>query len=80
MMDADVGLIVLPPIPTKNLTAADVDDLAKRTREAMLEELVRITERARGEGVKMGAVTGTSTGASVEHGRKRVEGKVRQEL
>jgi len=30
---------VLEPIPTKDLTAADVDDLARETREKMLKVL-----------------------------------------
>ena len=77
--------VVLPPIPTTGLTAADVDDLAQKTRQAMLEELVRITRKARGEGMAMsasidGQAAGMSTGASVEQGRKRVEGGIRQEL
>ena len=39
---------VLDPIPTTGLTAADVDDLTRRTRELMLKELVTLTEKARG--------------------------------
>lgn len=38
-----VDVSVLPPIPTKGLTAADVDALVKKTRDAMLEELIRLS-------------------------------------
>ncbi len=48
-------LSVLPPIPTEKLTAADVDDLVKTTRERMLEELIKLTELARGQGIAMSA-------------------------
>jgi lysophosphatidate acyltransferase len=34
---------VLPPIPTTSLTAADVDKLTQRTREAMMDELMRLS-------------------------------------
>jgi lysophosphatidate acyltransferase len=40
---------VLKPIETKSLTAADVEDLARDTRELMLKELVSLTSKARGE-------------------------------
>ncbi|CAE6396935.1 unnamed protein product [Rhizoctonia solani] len=36
---------VLPPIPTKDLTAADVTELAERTRESMLQTLKDISVR-----------------------------------
>lgn len=35
--------IVLPPFPTDGLTAADVDGLLERVREAMLAELIRLS-------------------------------------
>lgn len=38
---------VLDPIPTTGLTAADVDELTRSTRELMLEELVTLTQEAR---------------------------------
>ncbi|KAK0646646.1 hypothetical protein B0T16DRAFT_330233 [Cercophora newfieldiana] len=40
---------VLDPISTKGLTAADVDDLTRSTRELMLKELISLTEEARGK-------------------------------
>ncbi|KAL2123987.1 hypothetical protein VTJ04DRAFT_352 [Mycothermus thermophilus] len=42
---------VLDPIPTTGLTAADVDDLTRTTRELMLKELITLTEKARGKPV-----------------------------
>ena len=39
---------VMDPIPTKGLTTADVDELTRTTREAMLRELVTLTAKARG--------------------------------
>lgn len=45
MRGCAVGLIrciVLPPIPTKGLTTADVDGLCLRTRDAMQAELIRL--------------------------------------
>nr|KMM65694.1 AtaAp [Coccidioides posadasii RMSCC 3488] len=38
----DIKIKVLPPISTKSLTAADVDDLAVKTRESMLETLMEM--------------------------------------
>ncbi|KAK8049921.1 hypothetical protein PG994_011651 [Apiospora phragmitis] len=37
---------VLDPIPTSGLTAADVDELTRSTREVMLEELVALSSKA----------------------------------
>ena len=54
---------VLPPVDTKGLTFADVDDLCARTRDAMLKALVEIS--ARGEGAN-GAVEGKTSGADVK--------------
>jgi len=48
---------VLKPIETKNLTAADVEDLTRNTRELMLKELVGLTAKARGRPVAMPADT-----------------------
>ncbi len=42
---------VLDPIPTTGLTAADVDELTRTTREVMLKELITLTEKARGQKV-----------------------------
>ncbi|KAF2743368.1 acyltransferase-domain-containing protein [Sporormia fimetaria CBS 119925] len=38
-----VDISVLPPIPTTGMTRADADKLTTRTRDAMLEELVRLS-------------------------------------
>ena len=38
-----VDVSALPAIPTKGMTAADVDDLMKKTRDSMLEELIRLS-------------------------------------
>ncbi|KAL7792502.1 hypothetical protein V8C37DRAFT_380532 [Trichoderma ceciliae] len=46
---------VLAPIPTANLTSADVDELTRSTRELMLKELVNLTERARGQPIAVPA-------------------------
>jgi lysophosphatidate acyltransferase len=37
------GIAVLPPIPTTGLTAADADKLTQRTRDAMMNELMRLS-------------------------------------
>ncbi|KAG5991606.1 hypothetical protein E4U52_003475 [Claviceps spartinae] len=39
---------VLEPIPTKGLTAADVDELTRTTRDLMLRELLALTSKAHG--------------------------------
>ncbi|KAE8454269.1 hypothetical protein EG329_005194 [Mollisiaceae sp. DMI_Dod_QoI] len=46
---------ILKPIETKNLTAADVEDLTRDTRELMLKELVNLTSRSRGRPMAMPA-------------------------
>ena len=38
-----VDVTVLPPIQTKGLGAEHVDDLVKRTRDAMMDELIRLS-------------------------------------
>lgn len=49
-----VDVSVLPPISTKGMTPADVDALVKRTRDAMLEELVRLSHvSGQGEGAPL---------------------------
>lgn len=63
--------LVLDPIPTKNLTAADVDELARNTREVMLKELVALTEKAQGRRIAMPVPadensSAKSTGVSVQ--------------
>lgn len=42
--DTDTVYLVLPPISTKNLTPADVDDLTRSTRERMLAAIVSLSE------------------------------------
>jgi hypothetical protein len=42
-------VLVLPPIPTENLDASDVDQLTKYTRDLMLKALVKLTESPRGQ-------------------------------
>lgn len=45
---ADVST-VLPPIPTENLDASDVDELTRFTRERMLSTLTKLTESKHGQ-------------------------------
>lgn len=64
-------LIVLKPIETKGLTAADVDSLTQTVRESMLEELMALTAKARGEPIVMpaqnqGAGVVKATGVKVQ--------------
>ncbi|KAI0976282.1 hypothetical protein F4678DRAFT_219692 [Xylaria arbuscula] len=40
---------VLDPIPTSGLTAEDVDELTRSTRELMLQEIMALTQRARNQ-------------------------------
>ncbi|KAI9670046.1 MAG: 1-acylglycerol-3-phosphate O-acyltransferase [Caeruleum heppii] len=76
---------VLPPIDTKDLTPADVEDLTRDTRDLMLSELVRVTERARQAGVSLPADEAKAVdqkhaivnGASP---RQRRDGKVKQAI
>ncbi|KAI5465452.1 hypothetical protein BGZ63DRAFT_343506, partial [Mariannaea sp. PMI_226] len=57
---------VLDPIPTKNLTADDVNDLASSTRELMLEKLVELTSKAQNRPIAMpvAAANANSSGKS----------------
>ncbi|KAM0456197.1 hypothetical protein ACHAPV_007445 [Trichoderma viride] len=55
---------VLAPIPTTNLTPADVDELTRETRELMLSELISLTEKARGQPIAVPATNGSSKGKS----------------
>lgn len=48
-----IPLIVLKPISTKGKTFEDVDTLRTEVRELMLEALVKITEKARSQGVAL---------------------------
>ncbi|KAL2271868.1 hypothetical protein VTJ83DRAFT_1239 [Remersonia thermophila] len=67
-----VPVKVLDPIPTTGLTAADVDDLARTTRELMLKELIALTEKARGQAVENAPqassepATARTTGAQIK--------------
>ena len=61
----------MKPIPTEGLTTAKVDELARKTREMMLEELISLTARARGKAVTVNAVdaqekAGKATGVDVK--------------
>ncbi|KAL2155883.1 hypothetical protein VTH82DRAFT_625 [Thermothelomyces myriococcoides] len=51
---------VLDPIPTTGLTAADVDELTRSTRDLMLNELYALTEKARGKPVMKAQADGGS--------------------
>lgn len=49
--------LVLPPISTKNLTADDVDNLTRRTRDSMLDALIALTESPLGQKATKASVT-----------------------
>jgi lysophosphatidate acyltransferase len=56
---------VLDQIPTENLTAADVDELTRTTRDAMLSELLRLSEKVKGRPMPVPAEpNGSSTGVA----------------
>ncbi|PNP54355.1 hypothetical protein THARTR1_05562 [Trichoderma harzianum] len=60
-----IPIKVLRPIPTTNLTSADVDELTQSTRELMLKELISLTEKARGRPIAVPtSLNGTSTAKS----------------
>ncbi|KAH6606850.1 hypothetical protein Trco_006003 [Trichoderma cornu-damae] len=60
-----IPIKVLAPIPTANLTSADVDALTQSTRELMLQELFSLTEKARGQPIAVAAsLNGSSTAKS----------------
>ncbi|KAH6687415.1 acyltransferase [Plectosphaerella plurivora] len=48
---------VMDPIPTTGLTSADVDELTKKTFEAMAEEYVRLTAKAQGRPIPVAAAS-----------------------
>lgn len=54
----EVRVKVLKPISTKGLTAADVEDLTRDTREKMLEEVIALTAKQRGQPMGMSAQQG----------------------
>ncbi|KAI9866693.1 MAG: hypothetical protein M1830_005923, partial [Pleopsidium flavum] len=73
----------LPPISTTNSTPVDVEDLTRRTREIMLEELVNLTESTRGQKVttsKAAQADGAPKTSSAEYGRKHVDGQIQEAL
>lgn len=59
-----IPIKVLDPIPTKGLTAADVDALTTSTRDNMLEELINLTASIKGRRVAIPAEPANSTGKS----------------
>ena len=46
---ANLVVTVLPPISTAHLTASDVEELTRTTREKMLKELIALTESPMGQ-------------------------------
>ncbi|KAJ9151793.1 1-acyl-sn-glycerol-3-phosphate acyltransferase [Pleurostoma richardsiae] len=60
-----IPIKVLDPIPTTGLTAADVDELTRSTRELMLKELINLTAEARGEVAPIPAETVKASGVDV---------------
>ena len=61
------GTAVLPPIPTTGLTAADVDKLTQRTRDAMMNELMRLSHL---QSYEDGAAVATGVDGGSEARRK----------
>ncbi|KAH7162290.1 hypothetical protein B0J13DRAFT_5144 [Dactylonectria estremocensis] len=59
-----IPIKILDPIPTTELTAADVDELTRSTREDMLKELVKLTAKAQGRPVAVPAELTNSTAKS----------------
>lgn len=59
-----IPIKILDPIPTKGLTAADVDALTISTRDNMLEELIKLTASIQGRRVAMPVEPANSTGKS----------------
>lgn len=57
---------VLEPIQTTGLTAADVDDLCTKTREAMLKEIINLTYEARGKEAPIASSTVKATGVDLK--------------
>jgi lysophosphatidate acyltransferase len=66
-----IDVSVLPAIPTKGMTAADVDALVERTRNAMLEEIVRLSHVS---GAGNGAPLPRASGVESEAGELRKRG------
>ncbi|UPX09359.1 1-acylglycerol-3-phosphate O-acyltransferase [Ascochyta rabiei] len=64
-----VDVTVLPAIPTTGMTAADVDGLVERTRNAMMDELVRLSHVS---GSKQGNGVPLPRASGVEQFRKEL--------
>ncbi|GAP90056.1 putative 1-acyl-sn-glycerol-3-phosphate acyltransferase [Rosellinia necatrix] len=58
---------VLDPIPTTGLTAEDVDELTRSTREVMLQEIMALTQKARNQPIAIPA--SLSNGVATSSGR-----------
>lgn len=56
--------IVLPPISTEGLTAADVDSLTKSTQASMLKTLLELSEKDKTE-IGSAVANGTSTAVEI---------------
>lgn len=50
--------VVLDPIPTAGLTAEDVDELTRSTRELMLQEILSLTQKARNQPIAVPVSSG----------------------
>ncbi|KAJ6783647.1 hypothetical protein PWT90_06990 [Aphanocladium album] len=61
-----VPIKILDPIPTKNLTSADVEELTRSTRELMLKELMTLTAQARGQPIAVPADLSSAKSSSVD--------------
>lgn len=67
-----VDVSVLPPINTKGMTAENVDALMKRTRDSMLEELIRLSHlRGDGNGAPLPRASGRGEADAQGELRKR---------
>lgn len=64
-MSPDNLSVVLNPIPTTGLTAADVDELTRTVRELMLKELINLTAEVRGQPIPISAETVKASGVEV---------------
>jgi lysophosphatidate acyltransferase len=55
--------LVLPAIPTTGMTSADADALTTRVRDAMMEELIRLSHLSgSGNGVPLPRASGVANG------------------
>lgn len=59
--------VVLDPIPTAGLTAEDIEELTRSTRELMLQEIISLTQKARGQAITVPARSGN--GVAISSGR-----------